>query len=456
MPRITFQSLARHNEIGANCYCLEMGQTRLVLDSGMHPKLEGTACLPALDELRDLKVDAAIITHAHLDHTGGLPVFQRQHPDTDVILTEPTAELANAMLHNSVNVMLAKREQHEVKEYPLFSHAEVDRQEKAWSLRRVNAPFSLGPDGVKCCFHEAGHILGAVGVSFELDGARVFYSGDVHFEDQTLLQGADFPSDPVDTLILETTRGASPRSAGYTRQKEAQRMAELITETIQRGGSVLMPVFALGKTQEMLLLLHELTRSGLIPRHSPVQIGGLAAKMTQITDKFCDRVRRRHAGVRIMDLRELVAQNSRKVRTRLSYAPGRIYALSSGMMSENTASNDFAFQFIDNPKNSLVLVGYADPDSPAGRILAAKPGDPITLDERHAPVELRCRVEKFDFSGHAPREQLVSFAERVRPKNVLLVHGDAPALQWFHGELSAKLPSAQIIIPTPGEILRLD
>jgi Cft2 family RNA processing exonuclease len=455
MPRITFQSLARKNEIGCNSYCLEIDSTRIVLDAGMHPKVEGKEAIPDYGLVKDLRVDAAIITHAHLDHSGSLPLFQREHSEAEIIMTEPTGALVEAMLHNSVNVMQSKREELNMKQYPLFVHGEVDRQERHWSFRRIEQTFSFGPDHVIARFYDAGHILGSVGVLFEHDGKRIFYTGDVQFEDQTMLQGAKFPEEPVDVLIMETTRGAIPRRAGYTRQQEIERLAAAITETLAQGGSVLIPVFALGKTQELLLILKEMHALGLLPKHAPVQIGGLAAKMTGITDKFSDQVRRRHHGVNLLELRDLVATNPKRGHHRTLYAPGRIYALSSGMMTEKTTSNDFAFQFIDNPKNALLMVGYADPDSPAGAVLKAKPGDPVTLDRSLPPLTLRCRVEHYDFSGHAERDSLVAYAKKVAPKKILLVHGDAAALAWFKEELTAQLPNTEIVIPVPGEVLNL-
>lgn len=455
MSRFTFQSLARRNEIGCNSYVLEMDSTRVLLDAGMHPKVEGAEAIPEFDELSDLNVDAAIITHAHLDHSGALPLFQRAHPEAEVLMTEPTAALVDAMLHNSVNVMEAKREQHGITQYPLFVHAEVTRIERGWGHRRVDIPFYLGKDQVKARFYDAGHILGAVGVMFEHEGKRIFYTGDVQFEDQTMLQGAVFPQEPVDVLIMETTRGATARRPDYTRADEMGRLAQAITDTLQRGGSVLIPVFAIGKTQELLLMLHEMHRRGLLPKHAPVQIGGLAAKMTTITDKFCDSVRRNHHGIKLLGLKDLVASNNKRGPSRTTYAPGRIYALSSGMMTEKTASNDFAFQFIDNPKNSLLMVGYADPDSPAGAILKAQPGEPVILDQSLGGVPLHCRVEHFDFSGHADRDALVQYAKKLNPKKILLVHGDRPALTWFETILKSELPNSEVIIPVPGDILDL-
>jgi Cft2 family RNA processing exonuclease len=452
MSRITFQSLARKNEIGCNSYVLEMGSTRVLLDAGMHPKQEGREAIPDFKEVRDLRVDAAIITHAHLDHCGSLPLFQREHDEADIIMTEPTGAIVEAMLHNSVNVMQAKREQLGMKEYPLFVHAEIDRHQRHWSYRRTDRSFTIGEAAIRAQFYDAGHIMGSVGVAFEFAGKRIFYTGDVQFEDQTMLKGAEFPQEQVDILIMETTRGAAERRPDYTRQSEIERLATAITETISRGGSVLIPVFALGKTQELLLMLREMHRRGLLPKHAPIQIGGLAAKMTMITDKFADQIRRNHHGVKLLDLKDLVASDAKKRYHRTTYAPGKIYALSSGMMTEKTTSNDFAFQFIDNPKNALLFVGYADPDSPAGAILKAKPGDAVTLDQSLAPVALNCRVEQFDFSGHAHRHALVAYAEKLRPQKIILVHGDQPALNWFQAKLKETLPDTEVIIPIPGDI----
>ena len=133
----------------------------------------------------------------------------------------------------------------------------------------------------------------------------------------------------------------------------------------------------------------------------------------------------------------------------MAYRPGAIFALSSGMMSENTVSNEFAFQFLANPANTLCFVGYADPESPAGRIKNAAPGYPVRLNENREAVTLNCPVETFDFSGHSDREGLRSYACELNPKRIILVHGDPPALDWFQRTLSADLPGCEVTIALP-------
>ena len=187
---------------------------------------------------------------------------------------------------------------------------------------------------------------------------------------------------------------------------------------------------------------------GLIPEQTPVFIGGLSTKMTVIYDSFSDSTRRHRPNFEI--LRDMKVQTgNKKRRAPIDYKPGAIYCLSSGMMSETTTSNIFARSFLQNPANSLLFVGYADPATPAGAIKRASSGDVIRLDGAHK-VQLNCAVEEFDFSGHARREELLEFAVQARPKKLLLVHGDPDAVSWFETKLAEALPETDIVIPQPG------
>jgi Cft2 family RNA processing exonuclease len=447
-----FKSLCRHAGIGANSYLLETRGARVVLDAGMHPKHEGAEALPHYEFLESGSVDSVVVTHAHLDHVGTLPVLLDDHPEAKVFLTPETAELATAMLHNSVNVMQAKRVEHGITEYPLFDHRELDRLTATFEARAVERPFDLDCEGtMRATFHDAGHILGSVGVTLEAAGKRVMYTGDVNFEHSTLQKGALFPEQTVDALIVETTRGAHARAAGYDRRAEEDAFAEAIARVIARKGSVLIPVFAMGKTQEVLAMLHRFKEEGRVPRHAPVYIGGLSTKMTHIYDRFSEVSRRHLPGFRFLKDMEIEGSERRR-KGPIPYGTGCIYALSSGMMSENTVSNIFARQgLLENKRNGLFFVGYADPETPGGRIRAASPGERVVLDPAYPAVPLSCEMRVFDFSGHSTREAIAGYCVKVRPKKVFLVHGDDDAVEWFRGELCTRLPDSQIIVPIPGE-----
>ena len=450
-----YQHLARYPDIGSNSYLLEFGETRVVLDAGSHPKHTGKATLPRFEDLARGSVDTIFVTHPHLDHIGGLPVLMDDQPEAAVVMTEQTRQFGIGLLHNSVNVMKAQREELNEQDYPLYTHRQLDRIEKGWLTRSIGDSFSIGgTDRVRCQFLRAGHVLGAVAVRMEFEGRSVLYTGDVHFEDQTMTRAAELPREKVDTLIIETTRGGHPRDPDYTREREKRKFGETIAQTIERGGAVLIPVFAFGKTQETLLMLRELRDEGIIP-HVPVHIGGLSTKMTGIADGFADYEGRLHRGFRILDdfdeLKILKRGHSEP-----EFHPGRIYALSSGMMSEKTVSHRFAKRILNASDHSLIFVGYADSETPGGRILESGQGGSVRLNANEDyETPIRCEVHRFDFSGHSPRNQLADYAVDCDPRNVILVHGDGEAKEWFQTELEKRLPNAKVIIPKPGQSISL-
>lgn len=421
----------------------------------MHPKEEGADAIPRYSQVPYDEAGAIIVTHSHLDHIGTLPLAQREQPSAPVYLTAPCAALGEALLHNSVNVMTSQREELGLPEYPLYHHREIDHLKDRWMLRDYERPFSLDLDReseVQLTFYDAGHILGSAGVLIETPDKTVFYTGDVHFKDHSLIRGAKFPTlNSPDLLIMETTRGVDPRPTDYTRHDQEELFLEQISDALLRGGSVLIPVFAIGKTQEVLTMLDNFKSQGRIAEHTPIYMGGLSTKMTMIYDSFSDSTRRVRPNFEI--LRDMDVKVSKKGKRKpIEYKPGAIYCLSSGMMSEKTTSNIFARSFLQNEKNSLLFVGYAAVDSPAGAIKEASTGDIVRLDGAHK-VQLNCVVDDFDFSGHARREELVDFAVSANPKKILLVHGDPEAAAWFKETLSHRLPDAEIAIPEPGVLI---
>jgi Cft2 family RNA processing exonuclease len=456
-----FINLTRRTEIGANSYFLEAAGQRIVLDSGMHPKEEGDEALPNFRALGDRSLDAIVLSHSHLDHAGTLPLLMQRQPQARIFMTEPTAEIASALLHNSVNVMTRQREELGLPMYPLFTHRQTDRATDQWRSCPLRQPFTVGgerarrenEEGITVEFVDAGHVLGAAGVILRAEGRTVFYTGDVNFDDQTVTAGAVFPQSGVDVLIIETTRGDSPTPGGFTRAAEERRLAEAIDRAFRAGGCVLMPVFALGKTQEVLGMIYNFRRQKLLGEF-PVYIGGLSVKISEIYDRRAMTTRRLLPRLQLLEEVAPFVLNGQTIHDSPA-RPGRIYALSSGMMTPKTLSNVFARRVVEDPKHYIFFVGYADPESPAGLLRAAKPGDLVTLDPDEPPQRLACHIEQFQFSAHASRESIVQYATALAPKKIVLVHGDVPAVEWTRSQLAAALPESEIIVPTPGVELEL-
>lgn len=449
-----FINLTRRIEIGSNSYLLRVGGKNLILDAGLHPKLEGLLGTPDFSLIPQGTVDAIFITHAHQDHVGSLPVLMRRELHAKVFMTDPTARIAAVMLHNSVNVMIRQREADGISEYPLFTHRAVELCAKAWSRcavgRRYNLEGEISHDDNEVTFEffDAGHILGSVGILIRYAGRSLFYTGDVNFESQTLMRGAAFPESGVDFLVMETTRGDAPTPTGFSRAHEEERLARNIRQTFERNGSVTIPIFALGKTQELLAMLWEMRIRGLLP-HVPLYIGYLSTKISGIYDALAATSIRKRPELQLLQEMTPYAVSGEEIR---SLAPRKkcIFAFSSGMMTENTLSNLFCRRILSEENQSLFFVGYSDPESPAGRIRSAAPGEYVFLDKKSSAIPLRCNVMEFSFSAHASRETLRNYALLLKPKKVVLVHGDKSAIDWFQLALFKELPDTEIIVPDPG------
>jgi Cft2 family RNA processing exonuclease len=451
-----FKNLTRKTEIGANSYFVELEGKKLILDAGLHPKNEGDEALPLYRLVADEIVDAILITHAHQDHIGSLPVLMRHQPKARVFMTHPTAKITDAMLHNSVNVMSRLRDELGIRSYPLFTHRETDNAAQLWQSVGLQQYWSLdgervpsSEDGPTFEMFDAGHILGSAGIMLRGEGKRIFYTGDVNFIAQTVMNAADFPEEPLDVLIIETTRGDRELDPHFSRKSEEEQFINAIETTFSSGGSILVPVFALGKTQEILTILHLAKRQGRLG-NVPIYIGGLSTKITIIHDQLASQSTRQQAGLQILDSLAPYVLSGREIQT-TQINRNRIYALSSGMMTEKTLSNQLAARFLSDPKQSIFFVGYADPGSAGGRLKAAKPGELVQLDDNSPGQKLECAVREFDFSAHSPREHLLDYIRKVTPKVVVLVHGDPSAIAWFTEKISAQMPNTTIVVPEPGK-----
>ena len=449
-----FWNLTRDVEIGANSYLLRAKGKSIILDCGLHPKKEGLSATPNFEPVAEGSVESIIITHAHQDHVGSLPYLTRREPQARVFMTAPTTRIADVMLHNSVNVMLRQREYHGVVGYPLFTHRGVELSRQSWQPCEVKREYGWsgergGSDGLTFEFFHSGHILGAAGVLIRGEGKTVLYTGDVNFENQTLIRGAAFPEEGVDVLLMEATRGDSPTPAGYTRVKEEEHLTRAIREAFERGGSVTIPVFALGKTQELLAMFWRMRLRGMLAP-LPIYIGGLSTKLSGLYDAMSHDAQRAYPELQLLQELAPYVLSGNEV---YNIAPRRkcIFALSSGMMTEKTLSNLFARRVLGEENQSLFFVGYSDPESPAGRIRSGATGDEIVLDPTQPPVQLRCHIETFNFSAHANRESLLAYAIALRPKKIILVHADRPALEWFQLKLYRELGETEVIIPEPGK-----
>ncbi len=430
-----FTDLNVQGGIGANCSLCEIGPFKFVIDSGLHPKFAGSESLPKHEEIERFSLDFIILTHCHLDHLGSLPLLSRQQPDAPVILSYASSILARRMLSNSISVMKRQRTELNIPELPYYGRGDLTSLYDRFKTPPLHTPYRLEKNGehIELTLHHAGHVAGAVSVSIKYKGNITFFTGDILFNDQRTLDGANLPKEPVDILVTETTRGSTEIPRNQSRESEIVRMLKTIHSTLAKQGSVLIPVFALGRMQEMLAILDEAFRKKAIPK-VPVFCSGLGMDLVNHfheISKNTNRVRFNRKVLRAIGARPL----PKKIE------PGRrppmegIFLVSSGMMVEKTPSYVLASGLLGESKNSILFVGYCDPSTPGGKLLEASRGDTFDFDALDVLQKIEAKVSKFDLSGHANRDELTAYAKKISPRAVILHHGDPEARDWFKQNL---------------------
>ena len=446
------------DDIGASAWLVEIDGHRILLDAGMHPRHEGRAALPLYDSVANLEVDAIALTHCHHDHCGSLPVALRYFPRARVLMTEPSYFIVERVLHNSVNVMKSQRTELGITEYPLFHHREVEeiahlfqsykyRREIEWAVPNHSGERPLPT----LEFFDAGHVLGSAGILIRGKKESLFYTGDICFDAQTLLAGACFDEVSADVLLMETTRGNTPVPKEWSREAEVARLIAAINDALEGNGSVLLPVFALGRTQEILALLALEMQAGRLPRR-PVFIGGLGRVFTEIYDLESHRTERQHPDLSLHEALNLTVLEKGDAE-RMNLGGGKLFVCTAGMMSEHTAAHDLAVRMVSDVRQSVFFVGYADPNSPGGRFKASQPGISFHFSGGVGELTRHCTMKSFDLTAHAQRNELVDFASCVEPRVVVLGHGEPEARAWVAHELQDRLPKVNFYSPMPGATL---
>jgi Cft2 family RNA processing exonuclease len=302
-------------------------------------------------------------------------------------------------------------------------------------------------------FYDAGHTLGSAGIMIRGKKETLFYTGDVCFHDQTILRAARFEDVKADVLIMESTRGNRLVEKGFTRETEVERLTAAIQRALKRKGCVLIPSFALGRTQEILALLALLMRAGKL-KPQPIYIGGLGRVFTEIYDLEAHRTHRQHTNLQLHEAHNLVVLEKGQAE-KMKLSGGRIFVITAGMMSENTAAHDLAVRMMGDERQSIFFVGYADPDTPGGRLKAAKHGETFVFSPGAGRCTRRCDVQDFDLTAHANRDDLLDFVGQVSPRAVLLGHGGDDSRKWFEEQIRARHPKIKIIQPQPGKTVEV-
>jgi len=435
--RITTLGCCR--EVGRASFVLSTPETRILIDCGDKPGAEGEVPYLQVPEALGAgaqNIDAVVLTHAHLDHSALIPLLFKYGYDGPIYTTEPTRDLMGLLQLDYLDVAAKEGRA------PPYDSEMVREAIKHTIPLEYGDVTDIAPD-VKLTLHNAGHILGSAVSHFHIgDGLyNVAFSGDIHYDDTRLFNGAvnDFPR--VETLVLESTYGG--RNDYQTDQEDSERkLKEVINETYEDDGKVLIPAFAVGRSQEMMLVLEEAMRSGDIPT-MPVHLDGMIWEATAIHSTYPEYLRD--------DLRDRIFHDDENPfladqfnhidggeEERREVADGEpCIVLSTSGMIEGGPIMSWLRHFGSDPDNTLTFVGYQAQGTLGSRIQSG--WDEIPIDDRGNggrrggdTLTLKMDIETVDgFSGHADRQGLENFVKTMnpRPEKVLCVHGDESSVQ---------------------------
>jgi Cft2 family RNA processing exonuclease len=454
---IRYIGLGASGEIGDSAHYLDIEGTSVLLDAGVHPRYDGLESLPDYERIRDVDLEAILVSHCHLDHLGSLPVALSYFPYARVFMSDAGAALAPVMLSHTVKVMERLRVEAGIDEYPLYTLDDIDAMSYVFQGMRTDRTFPIystlrGGTDLEARLYDAGHILGAAGVWLRGNGQTIFYTSDTCAHDQEIIPGAVYP-DQVDILICECTLAADEKAEHLTRESEIRRFASSINSVLDKDGCVLIPAFSLGRTQEMLTLLHQLRASGEI-RGVEIYSAGFGSKISSIYDRTSERSRRHEGDTWLAHLDIQRVPHGDVTKGRYLKEPS-IVLVSSGMMAEHTMSFKLAEKMLPYDHHGIFFVGYCDPRMPGHKVASAEKGQVVRMTEEGRSIPVACDIDRFHFSAHSNRQELLALVKQLKPSTLVLVHGDRSAADWMESEVLAWDPTMRILQPERGEEIEL-
>ncbi|GHM93345.1 endoribonuclease ysh1 [Saccharomyces cerevisiae] len=423
-----FFSLGGSNEVGRSCHILQYKGKTVMLDAGIHPAYQGLASLPFYDEFDLSKVDILLISHFHLDHAASLPyVMQRTNFQGRVFMTHPTKAIYRWLLRDFVRVTSIGSSSSSMgtKDEGLFSDEDlVDSFDK---IETVDYHSTVDVNGIKFTAFHAGHVLGAAMFQIEIAGLRVLFTGDYSREVDRHLNSAEVPPLSSNVLIVESTFGTATHEPRLNRERK---LTQLIHSTVMRGGRVLLPVFALGRAQEIMLILDEYWS-----QHAD-ELGGGQVPIFYASNlaKKCMSVFQTYVNMMNDDIRKKFrdSQTNPFIFKNISYLRnledfqdfGPSVMLASPGMLQSGLSRDLLERWCPEDKNLVLITGYSIEGTMA-KFIMLEPDTIPSINNPEITIPRRCQVEEISFAAHVDFQENLEFIEKISAPNIILVHGEA-------------------------------
>ncbi|MDE1724992.1 MAG: beta-CASP ribonuclease aCPSF1 [Thaumarchaeota archaeon] len=426
---VSLMTLGGFSQVGRSCMLLTTHESKVLIDCGLNPGAKKPIeAYPRLDwpNITLDEIDAVVISHAHLDHTGFLPVLNKYGYKGPIYCTEPTLPMMNLIQLDAIKVAAAQGR------VPLYSERDVKQVMKQTIPLSYGTVTDISPD-IKLVFSNAGHILGSASCHFHIgNGNHNFvYTGDLKYGKSMLFESASWNFPRVETLLIESTYGAK-EDIQASREEVESIFTKSVNETLRNGGKVLIPIPAVGRAQELMMVIDQYMKMGQL-MEAPVFTEGMISEATAIHESYPEYLAR--------DLRQKILETddnpfASEYFTNIEHADAREEPLREGpaiiMATSGMLEGGPVLEYFKNiapvQKNKILFVSYQVNGTLGRRVLdGSRQVSVVGKDGKIEVININCSTEKLDgFSGHSDYNQLMSYIHRLRPKlrRLIVNHGE--------------------------------
>ncbi|MDD3975918.1 MAG: MBL fold metallo-hydrolase RNA specificity domain-containing protein [Candidatus ainarchaeum sp.] len=432
--------LGAGQEVGRSGILIKTDNENILFDYGLklHPKFKNQKNKNLSEKYKieeeyteePLKIkehlDAVILSHAHLDHSGDIPSLYKKG-DPNLFLTEATLELSNLLWLDTLKI--AKYDDKE----PPFNKDEIKFANKAAFYLNLRETIEISKYS-RLTFYDAGHISGSVISILETEGKKIMYTGDIRSEKSTLFKGFDRNLPQVDILITESTYGNKNHKSRENLEKE---LISEIKETIENGHKVILAAFAIERTQELIALLDK------YKINAPIYVDGMGIKASRIFADHKEYLNDLKSFKKALDRTELITNH--RTRKDILRTPEPAIIITTAGMLEGGPVMLYLKEFGNNKDNKLILTGYQVDGTNGDRLL--KTGK-LYIDKEL--YKINCQIKHVSISAHLDQKELFELIDIVKPKKIICVHGDSKTIEEFRKEINKK--KIENIAPKVGDI----
>ncbi|KAM9786390.1 cleavage and polyadenylation specificity factor subunit 3 [Syngnathus typhle] len=410
--QLHIRPLGAGQEVGRSCIILEFKGRKIMLDCGIHPGLEGMDALPYIDLIDPAEIDLLLISHFHLDHCGALPWFlQKTSFKGRTFMTHATKAIYRWLLSDYVKVSNISADD--------MLYTETDLEESMDKIETINFHEVKEVAGIKFWCYHAGHVLGAAMFMIEIAGVKLLYTGDFSRQEDRHLMAAEIPSVKPDILIIESTYGTHIHEK---REEREARFCNTVHDIVNREGRCLIPVFALGRAQELLLILDEYWQNHPELHDIPIYYASSLAKK-------CMAVYQTYVNAMNDKIRKAININNPFVFKHISNLKsmdhfddiGPSVVMASPGMMQSGLSRELFESWCTDKRNGVIIAGYCVEGTLAKHIMS-EPEEITTMSGQK--LQLKMSVDYISFSAHTDYQQTSEFIRALKPPHVILVHGE--------------------------------